>query len=147
METLRVNLRAVVHDQVDGEVIAVNLETGTYYSLQGSAAACWDAIVGTATEDTVAELLAGRYAVPLDSARVDVGRFIAELATEALIVRETGAAPRPLDGAASRGDTREAYSPPILRKYEDMRDLLLLDPIHDVDAAGWPVVIPENRAG
>jgi hypothetical protein len=28
---------------------------------------------------------------------------------------------------------------PLLRKYTDMRDLLLLDPIHDVDEQGWPV--------
>jgi hypothetical protein len=25
-----------------------------------------------------------------------------------------------------------------LNKYTDMQDLLLLDPIHEVDAAGWP---------
>jgi hypothetical protein len=25
-----------------------------------------------------------------------------------------------------------------MEKYEDMRDLLVLDPIHEVDEGGWP---------
>ena len=28
--------------------------------------------------------------------------------------------------------------PPVLNKYTDMQDLLLIDPIHDVEAHGWP---------
>ena len=32
---------------------------------------------------------------------------------------------------------------PVLNKYSDMQDLLLLDPIHDVDEeAGWPTNKP-----
>ena len=31
------------------------------------------------------------------------------------------------------------FDEPVLHKYEDMKDMLLLDPIHDVDdEAGWP---------
>jgi hypothetical protein len=33
----------------------------------------------------------------------------------------------------------ETYEPPVLKKYDDMADLLLVDPIHDVAAdKGWP---------
>jgi hypothetical protein len=28
---------------------------------------------------------------------------------------------------------------PSLQAYRDMQDMLSLDPIHDVEAAGWPV--------
>ncbi len=38
----------------------------------------------------------------------------------------------------SAGD-RPAFEAPVLESYSDMQDLLLLDPIHDVDDAGWPV--------
>ena len=31
-----------------------------------------------------------------------------------------------------------AFNPPVLSVYSDMEDLLLLDPIHDVDETGWP---------
>jgi hypothetical protein len=30
------------------------------------------------------------------------------------------------------------YKIPVLNKYTDMQELLLLDPIHDVNAQGWP---------
>jgi hypothetical protein len=31
-----------------------------------------------------------------------------------------------------------------LHKYTDMEELLLLDPIHDVDETGWPNKSPER---
>jgi len=30
------------------------------------------------------------------------------------------------------------YAPPSLDKYDDLKDLLLLDPIHEVAETGWP---------
>jgi hypothetical protein len=36
--------------------------------------------------------------------------------------------------AAGRG----SFEPPTFETYTDMQYFLLLDPIHDVDAAGWP---------
>ena len=37
------------------------------------------------------------------------------------------------------------FEEPKLEKYSDMEDLLLLDPIHDVEDEGWPKAnVPEN---
>jgi hypothetical protein len=33
-----------------------------------------------------------------------------------------------------------AFVAPVLHKHTDMQDLLLLDPIHEVDETGWPSV-------
>ena len=30
------------------------------------------------------------------------------------------------------------YQPPVLETYADLQDILLLDPVHDVDETGWP---------
>ncbi len=49
------------------------------------------------------------------------------------------------DGAAAvtaDGVTR-AYTVPALTRYDDLDDLLLLDPIHEVDDAGWPIARTE----
>ena len=40
----RINSPPVIHQTLDGEVIVVNLDTGTYYSLVGTGAAIWDAV-------------------------------------------------------------------------------------------------------
>ena len=35
-------------------------------------------------------------------------------------------------------DTIGPFVPPTLEKYTDMQDLVLLDPVHEVDERGWP---------
>ena len=37
-----------------------------------------------------------------------------------------------------------AFQKPTFEKYTDMQQLLLLDPIHDVDDTGWPHVAAER---
>ncbi len=39
------------------------------------------------------------------------------------------------------------YAPPALETYTDMQELLLLDPIHDVDETGWPAARPHQATG
>ena len=41
----------------------------------------------------------------------------------------------------SRAAFPSAFQTPVLRKYTDMQGLLEADPIHEVEAAGWPNVI------
>jgi hypothetical protein len=44
------------------------------------------------------------------------------------------------NGAASLD--RRPFAPPIFERYDDMRDLLTLDPIHEVSEEGWPHTRP-----
>ena len=37
----KVNTPPVIHETLDGEVIVVNLDTGTYYSIPGTGAEIW----------------------------------------------------------------------------------------------------------
>ena len=39
----RINSPQVVNETIQGEAIVIHLGTGTYYSLQGTGAAIWDA--------------------------------------------------------------------------------------------------------
>ena len=38
----------------------------------------------------------------------------------------------------SKVEFEKDYTAPKLATYSDLQDLLLLDPIHDVDETGWP---------
>ena len=31
------------------------------------------------------------------------------------------------------------YSTPVVEIFSDMQEILLLDPVHDVDKSGWPI--------
>ena len=67
-----------------------------------------------------------------------VGHVLHELEDERLVELDGG--PMPGRNGASCGPTAGAGSGalPRLRKYTDMQDLLLLDPIHEIDQSGWP---------
>ena len=41
-------------------------------------------------------------------------------------------------------EPQEGFVAPQLHKYTDMQELLLLDPIHDVDQEGWPATTESN---
>jgi hypothetical protein len=43
------------------------------------------------------------------------------------------------------GPIEGKFEAPVLQKYTDMQDLLLLDPIHDTDETGWPNIRIEKN--
>ena len=90
-----------------------------------------------------------RYAGAKGDIRSGVETFIDALRRELLIValeEEPAESPAvPEQGPAAAGK-RPDFNPPQLRKYMDMQDLLLLDPIHEVDEQGWPIAKDETAA-
>jgi len=147
----------VTHERLDDEVIAINLETGAYYALDGVAADCWTLVAaGQAPGDIVATLDA-RYDVSIDTVRDDVTAFLAALVEQGLGAETDEPAGARTNGAGAgdeNGDgdgaaavtadgAMRAYSAPALNRYDDLDDLLLLDPIHEVDDAGWPIARAE----
>ena len=51
----------VAHERVEDEVIAINLATGAYFSLAGTAADCWTLLAAGADATAVAATVAERY--------------------------------------------------------------------------------------
>lgn len=117
-------------------MIVVNLDTGSYYSLLGSAADIWAAVERGASVDQTVEHALQLYDAPRAVVEPAVTGFVDELASEGLIVAANGNAAEPIPLQAN--DAPGAFTPPLLSKYTDMQELLLLDPIHEVDERGWP---------
>jgi hypothetical protein len=132
-----VNTPAVIHQLLDGEVIVVNLDTGAYYSLATTAADIWTSVDGGASVDETVEELLDRYDAPRSVVEPTVTRFVRELEEEELVLATEGDGLRQSSAAAS-GPTKLPFEEPALRKFTDMQELLLLDPIHEVDERGWP---------
>jgi len=138
----RPNAPAVIAEMIDGEAVIINLDTGAYFAISGSGADVWEAIEqGVRTAD-LATNLAARY--PGDVAAMgehgsfaaDVTAFLVRLTEHALVVA-TDDTPPPAPTVVPRDGG--AYEPPVLEVYTDMQELILLDPVHDVDAVeGWP---------
>jgi hypothetical protein len=145
VQVLRLRGAPIIHDTIDNETIAINQQTGRYYSLEGPAAEAWQELQSGTTAATLSERLADHYDVDPNLVRGQVDSFLGELLGEGLIVE---------DGASSVGDAtdrdanvsadmaepagRAPFSGLLLHRYTDMEVLLLADPIHDVDETGWP---------
>ncbi|HEX3426334.1 MAG TPA: PqqD family protein [Acidimicrobiales bacterium] len=127
----------VSHDRLDDEVMVINLKTGAYFAFQGAAADTWTLLVDGHDPSSVAEQIARRYAVEAATAAADIDRFVDALQVEELLQSggsNGGAGPSVL----SAPEVPLPYEAPSIEKYDDLQDLLLLDPIHDVEEAGWP---------
>lgn len=134
-----VNSPGVIAESVDGEVLIINLESGAYYSAAGSGEEIWALLSSGCSIGEATNHLSVRYgdgARPAVAAAVE--RMASEFLAEQLLVATDGdPAPPPAAGPATT-----AFADPVLNKYTDMQDLLLLDPIHEVTEAGWPNIRP-----
>jgi len=136
----RVNGPKVVHETIDGEVVIIHLDTGCYYSLDGAGALIWDQLDHGASLAEAQTWLSQQFPASQPETASAVLRLAGELQAEDLIVplpNQPAAAPRQ---AGASGPLAAVFQDPVLHKHTDMQDLLLLDPIHEVDETGWPSV-------
>ena len=139
----QVNRPQVICQTIEGEVVAINLQTGSYYSLTGAAAVIWDALERGAAASQITGALAAHFTDCDAGLENIVDGFLNELRGESLIVpAENGV--RAADGALNGAQIkREKFARPALTKFTDMQELLLLDPIHEVGETGWPQAKPQ----
>jgi Coenzyme PQQ synthesis protein D (PqqD) len=140
----------IIHEMIEGEVIIVHLDTGSYYSLRESGAIAWESLARGSDVETVVEALGAHYDSSPGQMRPAIQRLTEELASEGLIEasNETdGAAPVARSRAQVGNGIRPAFAPPVLEKHTDMQDLILLDPVHEVDARGWPHAADAESGG
>jgi len=137
----------IVSEIIDGEAIIIDLNTGSYYSLQDAGAEIWAGVQDSLRVSEIVGRLQSRYEAARDTIRNATTDLLEQLESEALITSndarsdDRGAAPDPLLDPHER----TPFSPPELHTYTDMQQLLLVDPIHEVDASGWPER-PHDRA-
>ncbi len=139
----------VIHETIDGETIIIDLATGTYFSLQGAAPAIWSALAEGETATGVVRRLSQAYVAEPGEIESAVEGFLRELEREQLIATGSngnGAGVMPAPSGDRDGAERSPLAPPKLEKYTDMQDIILLDPVHQVDSRGWPHAAPAETA-
>lgn len=120
----------ISHNRFDDETIAVNLATGSYFSFHNTAAELWALLErGPATADSLAAAFAG---API-SASSEIGTFLQRLQSEGLL---TECPEKPVQFTSM-----QTYSTPVVEEFDELRELLLADIVHDTDEAGWPHLI------
>lgn len=136
----RINSPPIIHQIVENEVIIINLETGSYYSLRGSGALIWSLLENEVDRSAICSELSHCFQQPIAAIETSVESFFDRLISENLItaVVQPGLANRDANGVRSRVTGEGEYRPPELESFSDLQNLLLLDPIHQVGPQGWP---------
>lgn len=133
---------SVRHERLDDEVIAIDLESGAYFALDDVAAMCWSVLAAGGTASAAVEATVAGYDVARDAAQRDVEGFVGELVRVGLLA-PVDRPPVPVGLPEAAKEVRE-YKPPAIERYDDLEELLVLDPIHEVDETGWPAT-PADR--
>jgi hypothetical protein len=144
-QRFRVNTPTVTHETIDGEAVIINLDSGNYYSLVEAGSFIWALVERGASASELQDLLQQTYQGEARDIDRGVQELLAQLQQENLIVPVDGAPAVDLTEVmpSSNGHGKPSFTAPSLNKFSDMQELLLLDPIHDVDEAGWPKPVPD----
>lgn len=144
---IRVNSPKVVGEVIDGEAVIVNLDNGNYYSMDGPGGEIWSFIEQNMTVEAIIEATSQKYEGERTEIDAQVRELVAGLQHEGLVILDDveDAETKDDEAAIPMAGAKTAFARPVLHKYEDMQDLLLLDPIHEVDEMGWPNVKPPGN--
>jgi hypothetical protein len=131
----------VVHQNIVGEVIIVDLRAGTYFSLTETASFIWEALINEFTRDEIVDEVCNVFDGSREAVASSVDQLLQQLVADQLIVKaeQPDQNRRAAINMAPSAEKRP-FVKPTVQKYSDMEDILVLDPIHDFDDAGWPNV-------
>jgi hypothetical protein len=143
----RVNSPQVINETIDGEAIMINLATGSYYSLDRVGGEVWSLLEASLAVDDIVAELGRRYEATEDDIRRGVNDLLQRLLGEELLLPCDDAEPVRAFSMEPAPAKRPPFHPPKLEKFTDMQDLILLDPVHEVDSRGWPYLPDGHDAG
>lgn len=126
----------VVAERLDGEVIAISNQSGKYFSLGNTSADIWFLLQNAIPRKTWLQILASNYENVPESAEQEIQSFLSQILEEGLIKPQELSSKDEI--ALPKDSARGKWIKPTLIVFDDLQDLLLVDPIHDTSEAGWP---------
>ena len=128
----QVKTSAIIHEFLEDEVIVANLDSGIYYSIQDGGRVVWQLLTASVPIDAIKEIFFQKYKKDISDL---LETFIKQTVDEDLLI------PRQEQSHYTLPDLNypESFHTIVLEKYDEVKSLLALDPIHEVDKQGWPV--------
>ena len=125
----------IVSEEFDGEFVVLDLSCGKYFSMDETASAIWRAIVAGISTQSLAEAAGTEGAVNSAS----ILEFLEKLVGFGCLTPSDAPGSTSIDSALIQL-LATSDKPPTVEVFDDLADLIMADPIHDVEeASGWPV--------
>lgn len=157
MEVFVVNEPTVVYELFEDEVVIINFDNGNYFSLRKSGIDIWKMILNGDSAKEIGENLEKMYQCDRSIVTQEVSDLIGLLEEANLIKRITRSSWQEIINSKEiqidfeknsiDGEKKQVFEKPLFEKFTEMEDLLLVDPIHEVDESGWPYANGEKYDG
>jgi hypothetical protein len=135
------NSASISIERLNGEIIMISFESGDYFSCFGVGSDVLTLISQSASTAQIKEELFNKFQSEF---QVDqVNSFIKECLNENIIIlssHETN-----LDVELPDDYDKSKWNVPLLEKFSEYNDLLLIDPIHESSLEGWPNKFDQNK--
>jgi hypothetical protein len=135
-----INFSRVSFERLDGEVVIISFETGKYFSSNGTAADLLYLIENGVPQNKWEEILAKSF-TNFELKSNEIEEFLNQIIEEKIVL--LGATPSKKFTELPPDYSRGEWNTPKLQIFDDLADLLLIDPIHETSVEGWP----EKRNG
>lgn len=140
--TYRADASRVVSEMLDGEAIIIDFKDGFYYSLNNTGSVLWVGIQNSYTREQLLKHFKDRYDASSETIEKSLDAILEQLKGLSLISEvpvESAPEVEPYTGE------REKFFMPALQQFQDMQEMLLADPVHDIDIqTGWPTLKPQG---
>lgn len=137
MKAYQIDNTNIATEIFDNEAVLINIPQGKYYNVRGN--------TGIRTLEMLREpvsfesiLIAIRNEFESDNETdlvTELGDFINQLANENIVIPATVV----VSSEIEKTDLKYPYEKAELEIFDDMQELIMLDPVHDVESfKGWP---------
>jgi hypothetical protein len=140
------NAPDVVFENFGDEAVILNLQSGHYFSLNDVGMAYWEYLVQGVPPSQIADHILDHYHANGSAGKIrqELDELLEQLHSEGLI--RVSKVTRAISDVANSTALPAGYACPTLAKFDDVADMLLLDPVHDVSSeAGWPHPAPAAK--
>ena len=137
----RLNKPGVLQESFEGEDVIINLDTGIYFLLNPLGSVIFELLEKGTTNADILTCCSNYYGSMGEDQILEIDNLIQEIISEGIVVRREKDDEidfTSLDTESIFAGRERTYQSPVLHKFTDMQELLLLDPVHEVDERGWP---------
>lgn len=131
---LQVNLSENALERLDGEYVVISFSTGKYFSINQTGSDLISMVAQNLPTGDWVSLLREHYA---ESDFPGIEEFLLQCETEGILTSKSSTSAE-VKRELPQDCTRGKWSKPLLSSFDDLSDLLLVDPIHDSSTDGWP---------
>jgi len=137
MAQVELNSSSISCERLDGEMVIISFETGKYFNSNGAAADILYLIENSVDHSLWGQILSTQFS-DFEESSSGIAEFLGLLLEEKIVLESPGVVVKTIDLPTDY--QRGAWQKPALLVFDDLADLLLIDPIHDTSLEGWPTV-------